>query len=254
MANEQEASILLFDSLCDEMFKQQRLSNSDHEDAKSQYSTFLKTVVRKNEDEFSNFDYTKDRLGKFLGKFLIGAVKYCILWEVCKFVFILSHGQASIERGFNVNKDTLAENLEQLSLVSQRLVYDNIKVKKIYEVEIPRAMVLSCKAASSKYRAHLAGKDKEKVDTEQSRKRVLMSEEISQVKRKKVETENVITSMRKDIDEISRKAVLKETFKEMKLDLEKANYFRDAVKSKEGLVTEFDQAVLQLEKEMKKQQ
>ena len=50
-------------------------------------------------------------------------------------------------------------------------------------------MVLSCKAASSKHRAHLAGKDKEKVDTEQSRKRVLMSEEISQVKRKKVETE-----------------------------------------------------------------
>ena len=55
----------------------------------SQYSTFLKTVVCKNEDEFSNFDYTKDRLDKFLGKFLIGAVKYCILWEVCKFVFIL---------------------------------------------------------------------------------------------------------------------------------------------------------------------
>ena len=173
MANEQEASILLFDSLCDEMFKQQRLSNSDHEDAMSQYSTFLKTVVSKNEDEFSNFDYTKDRLDKFLGKFLIGAVKYCILWEVCKFVFILSHGQASIERGFNVNK---------------------------------------------------------------------------------VETENVITSMRKDIDEIPRKAVLKETFKEMKLDLEKANSFRDAVKAKEVLVTEFDQALLQLEKEMKKQQ
>ena len=40
-----------------------------------------------------------------------------------------------------------------------------------------------------------------------------MAEEISQVKRKKVETEKVITSMRKDIDEISRKAVLKETFK-----------------------------------------
>ena len=115
-------------------------------------------------------------------------------------------------------------------------------------------MVLSCKAASSKYRAHLAWKDKEKVDTEQSRKRVLMSEEISQVKRKKVGTENVITSMGKDMDETSRKAVLKETFKEMKLDLEKANYFRDAVKAKEVLVTKFDQALLQLEKEMKKQQ
>ena len=69
-----------------------------------------------------------------------------------------------------------------------------------------------------------------------------------------LETENVITSMRKDIDEISRKAVLKETFKEMKLDLEKANSFRDAVKAKEVLVTEFDQALLQLEKEMKKLQ
>ena len=117
MANEQEASILLFDSLCDEMFKQQRLSNSDHEDAKSQYSTFLKTVVRKNEDEFSNFDYTNDRLDKFLGKFLIGAVKYCILWEVCLFSF--SHGQASIERGFNVNKHSSRKSGTALSCQSK---------------------------------------------------------------------------------------------------------------------------------------
>ena len=56
------------------------------------------------------------------------------------------------------------------------------------------------------------------------------------------------------MDETSRKAVLKETFKETKLDLEKANSFRDAVKAKEVLVTEFDQALLQLEREMKKQQ
>ena len=44
-----------------------------------------------------------------------------------KFIFVLPHGQASIERGFNVNKEFLIENLQELSVRSMRLVYDQVK-------------------------------------------------------------------------------------------------------------------------------
>ena len=41
-------------------------------------------------------------------------------------VFLLSHGQATIERGFSVNQEVQEVNMEELSLISQRMVYDEV--------------------------------------------------------------------------------------------------------------------------------
>ena len=45
--------------------------------------------------------------------YLAGNVKFKLLFKVFQFVCVLSHGQASIERGFNINKDILIENLKK---------------------------------------------------------------------------------------------------------------------------------------------
>ena len=50
-----------------------------------------------------------------------GNVSYKNRWKV-KLVLTLSHGQAGVERGFSVNKDILVENMQELSLFSQRQV------------------------------------------------------------------------------------------------------------------------------------
>lgn len=52
---------------------------------------------------------------------------------------MLSHGQAVIERGLNVNNEVLAENLEEKTLTCIRLVYDQITTMKlkVYEIPIP---------------------------------------------------------------------------------------------------------------------
>ena len=75
---------------------------------------------------------------------LVGNVKYRLLFKVFQFVCILSHGQASIERGFNINKDVLVENLSQQSLIAQRLVYDRIKSfdGKIHDIPITQKLIL----------------------------------------------------------------------------------------------------------------
>ena len=36
-------------------------------------------------------------------------------WHVCIFIFTLCHGQSSVERGFNINKETLVDNLKEKS-------------------------------------------------------------------------------------------------------------------------------------------
>ena len=49
------------------------------------------------------------------------------LVKALKIILTLSHGQASVERGFSVNKSLLVENLPKQSLVSQLCVYDYMK-------------------------------------------------------------------------------------------------------------------------------
>ena len=51
---------------------------------------------------------------------------YKKLLQVVKLLLVLSHGQASVERGFSVNKETSADNISQRTLVAKRVVYDHI--------------------------------------------------------------------------------------------------------------------------------
>ncbi|KAG0423629.1 hypothetical protein HPB47_000599, partial [Ixodes persulcatus] len=48
------------------------------------------------------------------------------LFAFVKLILSLSHGNASVERGFSINKDCLVENQKEQSLVAQRIVYDAV--------------------------------------------------------------------------------------------------------------------------------
>ena len=104
--------------------------------------------------------------------------------EIFKLVFTLSHGQASIERGFSFNKELLVENLYEESIFCQRMVYNHVNStwKSITEIPITNATLESCKLAHSRYATALKEK-KEKFDAEmKNRKRKLKTDEIAQVK------------------------------------------------------------------------
>lgn len=60
-----------------------------------------------------------------------GTSSFKNLAEVLKIIITLSHGQASVERGFSVNKSLLVENLAPKSLIAQRIVYDHMKVSNV---------------------------------------------------------------------------------------------------------------------------
>ena len=69
----------------------------------------------------------------------------------------LSHGQSAAERGFSINKEVLVENLQEKSLVSQRMLYDHINSNKIniHEYELPSDLLKSCKLSDRHYNAAL---------------------------------------------------------------------------------------------------
>ena len=53
------------------------------------------------------------------------------MWCVFKLLSCLSHGQASVERGFGVNSNLLVENMHENSLITQRIVQDHVKSLKL---------------------------------------------------------------------------------------------------------------------------
>ena len=75
------------------------------DNAKVEYEGFLKNDVTQNSDKFSSFDFSTDRLDEFFTQFLNGNPKYTSFNTVCIYIFVISHGQASVERGFNINKE-----------------------------------------------------------------------------------------------------------------------------------------------------
>ena len=49
------------------------------------------------------------------------------MWKVLGIIFILSRGQAAVEREFSVNSKLLVENLQEKILVASRFVYSSIQ-------------------------------------------------------------------------------------------------------------------------------
>uniref|UniRef100_A0A1I8H1V1 Dimer_Tnp_hAT domain-containing protein n=1 Tax=Macrostomum lignano TaxID=282301 RepID=A0A1I8H1V1_9PLAT len=89
------------------------------------------------------------------------------LWKPISMVLIMSHGNATVESGFSVNKDLLVPNLLQDSLVSLRQVQDAITVAGGRKnILLSKNLLSSVRMARQRYRDALEEKrDEEKSNT-----------------------------------------------------------------------------------------
>ena len=57
--------------------------------------------------------------------------------DIFKMLLTMSHGQASVERGYSVNKDLLIENLHEKTVVALRPVHDSISTLEDHFTKLP---------------------------------------------------------------------------------------------------------------------
>jgi len=75
-------------------------------------------------------------------------------WTVVEFALLISHGQASVGKGFSINKEMIVENQEVASLMAIRLIKDHVmSVNGVTNVNvaISREMVLAARCSRAKY-------------------------------------------------------------------------------------------------------
>ena len=119
------------------------------------------------------------------------------LWITMQLILTLSHGQATVERGFSVNKEVLAPNLQEHSLVAMRLVHSSMQVAKckVGDFVVNDALLSSCAHARNRYQMYLMERKAEQERTEKGQKRKALMEELTSAKRPK------------DLEKVSKKLV-----------------------------------------------
>ena len=124
------------------------------------------------------------------------------LFGICKFVFVLPHGQRNIERGFNINKEILIDNLQEMALLSQHMVYDHMHAsgKEPHDFDIERGRLLSCRGSHARYMEDLEQYKKNDAENIHGNKRKLLSDELTEVKKHKSDEKASICDLQKSID------------------------------------------------------
>ena len=185
-------------------------------------------LVLRNE-RFNSFNTESDRLDHYHRDIMSQNIEYQKLWKITKMLLILSHGQASVERGFSFNKNIERENMTEGTFVAQRIIKDRIiAAGGVLSVPITAKMLISVRSSYSRYKDDLQKKKQENETTEQNSKRKLVLEEIEVIKKRKIEVQKDKDAMVQKADQLYDEA---ETTRKLAL-VSQANSLKKSAKEK----------------------
>ena len=251
ISQKKKTSISKFGKLVTMTYENNDLTVDEADKAKDQFESFIASEVKTFQEEFSKFDTLKDRLDAFYKQWLHRNEEYSSLWKV--FVFTLSHGQAQIERAFNINSDFLVENMLPPSIIAQRRVYDHLNSLGVssHDYQIENDLRIQCMNANSKYKEHCKEKKKAEEVSEKKEKLNGLLANIETIKRQKLELSKTITSLEKKVSKCFDKAEEHGNDPEkMRIEVAKGNGIRKVIGEKRKQDKLYDQEVENLTKEV----
>ena len=118
--------------LCESKFRKvlqlmvdiRRMKITDCDATQEEFSTFPRAA--KNVPEVRVFNKAKSRVDKLYYSVMGTNEEYKKVWSVVLKLLLLSHGQASVERSFSINKKITTQNLSEDTLIAKRSIKDYI--------------------------------------------------------------------------------------------------------------------------------
>ena len=135
----------------------------------SQYSDLISTKLQLGADKFKSFYSGKERLDNFFFQVVTFTIA-AKLKSILKLVLVLSHGQASIERGFNLNETILKVNMNEKSVIAGEIIIDHMQKNNLNppSITITKKLIMSVKAARQRYQDALEEEKKNEKQKEQN--------------------------------------------------------------------------------------
>ena len=180
-----------------------QVQEQDCDSITREYRTFLDEVVASNHSTFKEFRCDDERLDTFLSVYLKSDA-FNKLWPVCKKLLILSHGQATVERGFSINSQLIVENLKEESVVAQRIVYDAIAAAGgILHVAVTKSLLCHAQAARQAYMTYLDAERAKKEALTKGAKRKMDTEALDKLEAKRRRLQVDIEALHASADELA---------------------------------------------------
>ena len=145
----------------------------------------FRTLLKQCDSSFTEFSMLRDRLDTFWIETISKSPLYRNLWPIVRKLLILSHGQASVERGFSVNKNMVADNQTEDSLIARRVIKDFIQsAGGLKHISINNEMRAAAKSSRMKYEMYLEEQKKLQAEDGGAKKRKAEEEELAGMKSK----------------------------------------------------------------------
>ena len=147
------------------MIEAGRISETDADAVQQQYTVFTDEVIKQS-CQFATFNPTgsstrqRRRVDSLFYDTMSQNQSCKQLWTVVKQLCLLSHGQATVECGFSVNKEMEVDNMAGSTFAAKRMVCDHVQsVGGINHVDVGnKQLLLYCASARHKYAAYFFAK------------------------------------------------------------------------------------------------
>ena len=152
-----------------------------------------------------------ERLDKFYFKKL-NAEKYTELSFVIRFILALSHGQASVEPGFNLNNAVMKTNMSPNSIIAKHIIKYHMLSNDLapHNIIVSPAMIKSFRFACQKYYIHLGEEKKNKVKSEMEMRARLITDDNDKIKLQQKDLSKAIAMIETESNECMQLAEKKE--------------------------------------------
>ena len=145
MVSDQEHSKTKFKRLLENLVTLNRVDGDDVDMLVASYRELLHEVTGcELQSKFKGFTVESDRVDVLLYEYMGQNKTYEKLWSVIRKLLLLSHSQASVERGFSLNRQIEKDNMSEHMLVALRQITDHfVLVGGMLKVEITKELLSS---------------------------------------------------------------------------------------------------------------
>lgn len=125
----------------------------------------------------------------------------------------LSHGQASVERGFSVNKDLSTVNMHEKTIVAQRRIYDGVEnilgeenKGNLSKINIDKDMLNCCRSSRMKYEIFLKEERRLKIESTVQKEKKDIASKIDDEKELQLKWNRITERLYKEADLLAVRA------------------------------------------------
>lgn len=217
----------------------------------AQYLSIVKEDLKKNLDIFKKFDPSKKRLDDFFFHDLPTSIP-AELSSILKLVFTLSHGQASVERGFSVNNIVLKTNMKPESITARKIIIDHMRSKELQPHTLPinRKLLRSVNLSRQRYSEYLRNQKKDAKENEANQQLALVASDLKNELARKKSLVDMCEVLDREFVELVNKAEKKN---DMSL-LVKGNALKRKSEEKEREIADITAGILILQEKKRKLQ